>query len=139
MCSVSPLDIANHAKLLRRIPHTNRSIFIATMRKLLANYTKASMDQDPTDLHNCLVEILMLPGQTMISRRGGKKGRQRDSAIMHHRLMDRNFSLFTLTLAPTSVKISIAHSHFICNLFVKRQPYICSSHCQLPFSYLICP
>jgi len=90
LCSVSPLDIANHAKLLRKVPHTNRSIFIATMRRLLANYTKASMDQDSATLHNCLVEILMLPGQTMISRRGGKKGRQRDSAIMHHRLMERN-------------------------------------------------
>jgi len=57
----------------------------------------------------------------------------------HFSLFTFHFSLFTLTLAPTSVKISIAHSCFNTHPFVKRQPYPSSSHHQHPFSSFICP
>ena len=69
-----------------------------------------------------------------------KKRRQQPALTIHTTPPQTpSFSLFTLTLAPTSVKISIAHSCFNTHPFVKRQPYPSSSHHQHPFSSFICP
>jgi hypothetical protein len=89
---ITPVDIANHPKLLRKVPYTNRSMFNSTMRRPLSDYTRASLQKDSAAQHRSIVEILSIPGQTMISRRGGKKGRQRDIAIMQHRLIERNLA-----------------------------------------------
>ena len=88
--SVTPTDIANHPKLLRKIPYVNRATFNTTMRRIFSLYTEASIQKDKSAQHDLIVEILRIPGQTMVSRRGGKKGKQRDIALMHHRLMQRH-------------------------------------------------
>ena len=88
--SVTPTDIANHPKLLRKIPYVNRATFNTIMRRIFSLYTQASIQKDQSAQHDLIVEILRIPGQTMVSRRGGKKGKQRDIALMHHRLMQRH-------------------------------------------------
>ena len=99
---ITPVDIANHPKLLRKVPYTNRSMFNSTMRRPLSDYTRASLQKDSAAQHRSIVEILSIPGQTMISRRGGKKGRQRDIAIMQHRLIERNLASSSTSSSSSS-------------------------------------
>ena len=75
---------------MRKIPYVNRATFNTTMRRIFSLYTQASIQKDQSAQHDLIVEILRIPGQTMVSRRGGKKGKQRDIALMHHRLMQRH-------------------------------------------------
>jgi hypothetical protein len=103
--SVTPVEIANHPKLLRKVPYTNRSLFITTLRRLLGDYVRASLEKDSAAQHKCIVEILMLPGQTMIRRRGGSKGRRRDTAIMHHRLLEKHLPTSALSSSAPSASV----------------------------------
>lgn len=100
--SITPADIANHPKLLRKIPYINRATFNSTMRRPLSEYTQASLQKDPAAQHRLIVEILSIPGQTMISRRGGKKGKHRDIILMHHRLIQKNLAALSATSSAAS-------------------------------------
>ena len=82
-------NIANHAKLFRKIPFANRNMFIKTMQTMLMQYAKASINSQQSEQHNIIADILSIPGKTMISRRGGKQGRNRDIIIMQHRLAEQ--------------------------------------------------
>src|SRR4051812_6347708 len=83
----TPMDIANHAKLFRRVPFANRALFILNVRRLLTAYIHASQTADSAEQHRLLVDLLALPGRVLVSRRGGKQGRHRDIMAMLHRLM----------------------------------------------------
>ena len=62
---------------------------------------QASTQEDRAAQHRLVVQLLNLPSQTMICRRGGKKGRKRDIALMQHRLIQHS-----LSSAPASTPIS---------------------------------
>ncbi|HVW99155.1 MAG TPA: hypothetical protein VHA52_01730 [Candidatus Babeliaceae bacterium] len=87
--NITPLTIANHPKLLRKVPFINKHIFLTTMHKPFAEYARASLAGDREAQHRVIVQILNIPGQTMISRRDGKKGKYRDFTLMHHRLIQQ--------------------------------------------------
>jgi hypothetical protein len=85
---ITPLSIANHPKLLRKIPFANKNIFITTMQKLWRQYTSASLDTNHTQQHQIIAHILSIPGQALRSRRGGKKDRNREINHMRARLTE---------------------------------------------------
>jgi hypothetical protein len=85
---ITPLSIANHPKLLRKIPFANKNIFITTMQKLWRQYTSASLEANHTQQHQIIAHILSIPGQALRSRRGGKKDRNREINHMRARLTE---------------------------------------------------
>src|ERR1700733_5304739 len=55
MDNITPADIANHPKLLRKIPYINRATFNTTMRRIFSLYTEASIQKDKSAQHDLIV------------------------------------------------------------------------------------
>ena len=83
----TPKQLAEHARLYRRIPNTSKKDWIALARPVLnrLQIAFASKDNDAVLLH--FVELLALPGLALVKRRGGAK-KLRGSRALNEQIRD---------------------------------------------------
>ena len=82
---ISPQELATHPRLYRKPPQTCLGLWRSACSIALNRYQAASIDRDQADMLEAVVELLRLPSQGLIRRRGGRNRGPRavNSQLLH--------------------------------------------------------
>ena len=64
--TVSPLDVARHPHVYRKVPGPCHSLWVNACRLILSRYKKASIESDSGGMHAAVVALLLLPSRVLM-------------------------------------------------------------------------